>query len=625
MSENEWLSYASVGRLPGEKRAAACTASMLVAEAKKAVAEKDRELRARDSNNLIEQKVEDLNSQVVSAEASLKWLALAQSEARERKEESDILKTKVESLEVARTEWEGLNSKLQTQIQELGAREALAVQKTQLVQAEIKPVTAEAKKADEEASKTIESLRQANRRLENRLDEQNTALVSATDTNNMLQARLDEQAAALTLAKDQSTAKEAGVQEIVHNLRTELAVIHEQKIVLERETANLKTSFNQLTRESAASLAAAQVDFEKKMNKQEKANERLVSAQEKRAVAAEKAATLAENDAKEARAAREELAGRLALAEMSVIAIAEDGEAAATRESGQLKIMKARAEDLEARMGEMMKHAETLLGRYHDTNLTDPEKDLVNHVILQTQTSYEQDVVAKDNELRRVRLSYREHLATGLHSRIHSLEAALAQMLNEKAKSAGPDAKTLLNFRMWLPSSPIDESLQALADNAMEQTIEPVPDAAQRSSPDPAHLSLPAPSLKQQEEMIKPPSPISKPQPRATKQKKKKSFKTLEDADSDYEYDNRDNDLSDLSDLEPLSPAGRCMRKRGRSVSPPATVTVEEPRATGVQNSAVVTALVMPSPQEEVSVSTSPAVQKKASDGPVKTRQKKRK
>ena len=109
----------------------------------------------------------------------------------------------------------------------------------------------------------------------------------------------------------------------------------------------------------------------------------------------------------------------------------------------------------------------------------------------------------------------------------------------------------------------------------MEQTIEPVPDAAQRSSPDPAHLSLPAPSPKQQE-MIKPPSPISKPQPRATKQKKK-SFKTLEDADSEYEYDDRDNDLSDLSDLEPASPAGRRMRKRGRSVSPPPTVIVEEP------------------------------------------------
>jgi hypothetical protein len=110
----------------------------------------------------------------------------------------------------------------------------------------------------------------------------------------------------------------------------------------------------------------------------------------------------------------------------------------------------------------------------------------------------------------------------------------------------------------------------------MEQTSEPVPDAAQHSLPDPAHLSLPAPSPKQQEETIKPPSPISKPQPRATKQKKK-TFKNLEDADSDYEYDNRDNDLSDLSDLERSPQAGRCMRKRGRSVSPPATVTVEEP------------------------------------------------
>ena len=111
----------------------------------------------------------------------------------------------------------------------------------------------------------------------------------------------------------------------------------------------------------------------------------------------------------------------------------------------------------------------------------------------------------------------------------------------------------------------------------MEQRIEPVPDAARRSSPHPAHLSLRAPSPEQQAEMIKPPSPISKPQPRATKQKKKKSFKALEDADSDYEYDNRDDDLSDLSDLEPLSPAGRRMRKRGRSTSPPPTVTVEEP------------------------------------------------
>ena len=114
----------------------------------------------------------------------------------------------------------------------------------------------------------------------------------------------------------------------------------------------------------------------------------------------------------------------------------------------------------------------------------------------------------------------------------------------------------------------------------MEQTIAPVPDAAQRSPSGPAHLSLLAPSPEQQAEMIKPPSPISKPQRRATKQKKKKSFKALEDADSDYEYDNRDDDLSDLSDLEPLSPAGRRMRKRGRSVSPPPTVTVEEPLRT---------------------------------------------
>ena len=113
----------------------------------------------------------------------------------------------------------------------------------------------------------------------------------------------------------------------------------------------------------------------------------------------------------------------------------------------------------------------------------------------------------------------------------------------------------------------------------MEQTIEPVPDAARRASLEPAHRSLPAPSRKQQQEMIKPPSPISKPQPKATKQKKK-SFKTLEDADSDYEYDNRDDDLSDLSDLEPLSPAGRRMRKRGHSTSPPPPVTVEEPART---------------------------------------------
>ncbi|EDR04517.1 uncharacterized protein LACBIDRAFT_304256 [Laccaria bicolor S238N-H82] len=344
--------------------------SIRVVEAKKAVTEKDRELRARDSNTLMEQKVEDLNSQVVSAEASLKitreWLALAQSEARERKEESDVLKTRSRTLKLL--------------VPNDSTKEALAVRTSQLVQTEIKRVTAEAKKAGEEVSKTIESLHQANRRLEKRLDEQDVALVAANDINNALQT------AALTLAKDQITANEAGVQEIIHNLRTELAVAHEQKLALERETTNLKASFNQLTRESAASLAVAQVDFEKKMNKQEKANERLVSAQEKRAVADEKAATLAENDAKEARVVREELAGRLALAEMSVIAIAEDGEAAATRESGQMKVMKARAEELEARVGEMMKHAETLLSRYHDANLTDLEKDLVNHIILQVQT-----------------------------------------------------------------------------------------------------------------------------------------------------------------------------------------------------------------------------------------------
>ena len=78
---------------------------------------------------------------------------------------------------------------MQAEVQDLSTRETLAVQKTRLVQAEIERVAAEAKKANEEASKTIESygcrfffltlvmvrtdasfhifrLRQANRRLE---------------------------------------------------------------------------------------------------------------------------------------------------------------------------------------------------------------------------------------------------------------------------------------------------------------------------------------------------------------------------------------------------------------------------------------------------------------------------
>jgi len=46
---------------------------------------------------------------------------------------------------------------LRAEIQDLSTREALAVQKTQLVQADIKRVAAEAKKAREEASKAIES------------------------------------------------------------------------------------------------------------------------------------------------------------------------------------------------------------------------------------------------------------------------------------------------------------------------------------------------------------------------------------------------------------------------------------------------------------------------------------
>ena len=67
-----------------------------------------------------------------------------------------------------------------------------------------------------------------------------------------------------------------------------------------------------------------------------------------------------------------ELAGKLALAEMSVISVVEDGGAAATRKSKQIKIMKARAEEVVARVAEMMKHAEMPLARYHDANLVTP-------------------------------------------------------------------------------------------------------------------------------------------------------------------------------------------------------------------------------------------------------------
>lgn len=98
-----------------------------------------------------------------------------------------------------------------------------------------------------------------------------------------------------------------------------------------------------------------------------------------------------------------------------------------------------------------------------------------------SQAMHEQEIVAKDNELRRVnfvfppalfvtqvtstdilffRVSQRDNMVTTLQKKIESLESTLAKCLRQKGKESGMQSKPMVDLNLWMSSSPIEPNVE---------------------------------------------------------------------------------------------------------------------------------------------------------------------
>ncbi|KAJ7071970.1 hypothetical protein C8F01DRAFT_1243071 [Mycena amicta] len=319
----------------------------------------------------------------------------------------------------------------------------------------------------------------------------------------ILQERFEAQAITLKLAKEQSgdlqerlliseKSHAAELESTSGKLNVEIAILREQK-------ANLQTSLNQVMEESATQrtgFLAATIDYENKMNEQKEIHAKLVEAEERKTGVAEKEAaeanrlvTQLEQQWEVARTETEDAKRKLR----------EAISAKSSSPNGEAIVLQARLEELEAENFTLQNRSRTLQSRYQDGDLSDSEKAFVNSLMQMSQSVHEQEMVAKENELRR-----RENMNNSHQTRIDSLESTLARLLKERGKdNEGPNSKSMVDLNVWMasssphtpqeaPGNPPSGSAPVPAAAATKKSSKPAKHSGPTSSPGPHSRGLSA-------------------------------------------------------------------------------------------------------------------------------------
>ncbi|KAJ7497739.1 hypothetical protein FB451DRAFT_1212581 [Mycena latifolia] len=348
-------------------------------------------------------------------------------------------------------------TKLTQEVHALTLREAVLQEKSGELSLQLSKLSAELSRLNFEGLAREDELRQVNIR------------------SSVLQERFDSQALTLKLAKEQSgdlqerllmseSSHATKLESAVGKLNVEIAVLGEQK-------AHLQATLNQVTEEAAtqrAGFLGASVDYENKLHKQEETHGKLVEAEARRAAAAER-------DAADAKRLVDDLTQQVESRRAEVEDVKKKTREAASRENmgmeGEVIILRARLEELEGENSSLQHRARILNQRYKDGDLSDSEKSFVNSLMQMSQSIHEQDIVAKENELRR-----RENMITSLQTKIDKLESTLARLLKEKGKEGDANSKSMVDLNLWMSSSP--RSAQKKADaqpTASSSTRHPSP------------------------------------------------------------------------------------------------------------------------------------------------------
>ncbi|KAF8199889.1 hypothetical protein K438DRAFT_671185 [Mycena galopus ATCC 62051] len=419
--------------------------------------------------------------------------------------------------------------------QELNAsnlREAVLKEREAVLQQKSDDLSVQLTKLSGEASAREEELRRVNTQcsvLQDRFDSQALTLKLAKEQSGDLQERL------LMSESSHATKLECAIGK----LNTELAVLREQK-------ASLQATLTQVTDELAtqrAGFVGASVDYENKLCKQEEMHAKLVQAEERRAIAAER-------DVAEAKQQVEDLTQQVQSVKAQLEDVKRKAREAASRESmgvgDEVVALRARLEELEGENSRIEHRARNLMQRYKDGDLSDSEKSFVNSLMQMSQSIHEQDIVAKENELRR-----REKMIESLQTRIDTLESTLARLLKERGKEDNPNSKSMVDLSLWMSSSP--------RSGGKKTAAQPATAAASTSA------------------LIQPPSPTvfvpDTPVKRGAKAPKSAGPKTSSSPHRPNRTFAAINEADDDSDSEDDKPTAATLGKRSRT---PTSATIDD-------------------------------------------------
>ncbi|KAF7321960.1 hypothetical protein MKEN_00718500 [Mycena kentingensis (nom. inval.)] len=407
---------------------------------------RQQELQRVQHNALVAQLQMDLDNGKAQLRSSQEELRVCSEELRLCKEE----------LRVCRNDLQAAKADIQSTLDQ--SLKAAAKAKEDIHAATLREAVLQ-EKADqltERVGKLNNDIARLNSDLVAREEESRRVMTNAA----VLQERFDAQTITLKLAKEQSgdlqerllvTEKghSAELESTTGKLNVEIAVLREQKTTLQ---TNLTKMTDDAATQRAGFLAAA-ADHENKMKEQKELHAKLVEAEARKTGVAEKDAAETkrvveqlEKQMDDARSEAAELKTKLQEA-LSAVAAAKN---ASPRLNGEVIVLQARLEELEAENTKLQNRTRTLQKRYQDGDLSDAEKAFVSTLMHMSQSVHEQEMVAKENELRRS-----ENMVNSHQTRIDSLQSTLARLLKERGKEEGNNAnvKSMVDLNVWVSGS----------------------------------------------------------------------------------------------------------------------------------------------------------------------------
>ncbi|KAH6881012.1 hypothetical protein BKA70DRAFT_171983 [Coprinopsis sp. MPI-PUGE-AT-0042] len=317
--------------------------------------------------------------------------------------------------------------------------------------------------------------------------------------------------ASLTAASDQLNLVKSSVVKLENDVQllrsekakekqraeTAITAAHEKSIQLNVIKSSLEKCQRDLERAQSETASerqrgeAALASALERHTKDIELHEKLQGAQERRAIAAEASFAAAQKEAEAECEKATSLRGKAMLLASKVEQLESDlrlKEAAIAGSSGaEDEHLRAQLETLRAENAALHHRATSLMERYGRGDLGDAEKELVNYVVGLTESSNEQLLIEKENEIR----SRGNQLAT-CQQRIKALQKHIAELL----PGANEEAGRLVNIQSLAASSSSPAGAPATTRTSAKATAPPSkkPAAKLVEEPQPSLTRLARPS-----------------------------------------------------------------------------------------------------------------------------------